>query len=173
MEQLPLDPGETVTASYRQSPVALVPYVLVTAAMAVGSALALVLSIRGTDGTLSVALDAAGSLLLGLALVTLLVGWLTYRRTRIVVTSEHVLLVLQLTLFNQSVTSVRLARVVDVFGKRNGVTQTIFNYGRVEIETFGEEDFLSFAPVSSPEAIAAVIESAHATYVAAHPGQAV
>lgn len=172
-DDLPLDPGETVTASYRQSPVALVPYVLVAGALAAGAAVALPLSIRITNGSLSVALNAAGSLLVGLTVATLAAGWLTYRRTRLVVTTQHVYLVLQVTPFNRSTTSVRLARVVDVFGRRAGITQTLFDYGRVEIETLGDDDFFGFSPVSSPETVARAVENPHDAYAQAYPGQSV
>ena len=81
MIDLPLDHGESITASYRQAPVALVPYVLVAAARSLGAGLAAGLNLTVANPILATAFNAASSWLTGLVLVVLRAGFLTYRRT--------------------------------------------------------------------------------------------
>ena len=69
-----LDPGKTITASYRQSPVALTSYVLVAAALALGAGLAAGLNLTVVNPAIATAFNAASSLLIGLVLVVLLPG---------------------------------------------------------------------------------------------------
>ncbi len=173
MNEVPLEPGETITAVYRLHWIALVPYILMGAAAAAGAGLCAYLSTVSGEplGNLFVLLWLLLTLIAG---VTLVIGWLLYRRSRLVITNLHVFTLLQRTLFGQSLTGVTLASVTNAQGKRIGILATFFNYGEVSVQTVGGSiDFLSFTPVGAPEYVALEIDYAHEAFVKANPGQSV
>jgi uncharacterized membrane protein YdbT with pleckstrin-like domain len=89
------------------------------------------------------------------ALLLLYLGWFIYTRTEVIITEKHLVDVTQKTFFSRDVSQLEIARVQDVTDKRNGVLQTIFNYGEVIIQTAGEEDFFKLENLPHPDKTAA------------------
>ena len=173
MNHVPLESGEIIIKTYRFHAIVLVPYILATVGLSIGAATAFIWSMISFDPMLSLFFLIATVFLLGLGLIVLLVGVLVYARSRLIITNRHVHTLIQRTLFNQGLTSNTLASVTDAQGLRTGVLETIFNYGKVRVATFGGRDFFSFQPIGAPEYVAVAINDAHEAFVAAHPGQAV
>ena len=106
--------------------------------------------------------------------VTLLIGWLLYRRSHLTITNLHIFTLLQRTLFSQALTDVTLASVTNARGERIGILSTILNYGQVSVQTIGGSiDYLSFTPVGAPEYVALEVTYAHEDFVKTNSGQAV
>lgn len=168
MNRIPLEPGETITATYRLSFLYLVRYVLLGGACVAGASLAIAM------GIFSFGFFELGVFLLFVGAVILIVGWLTYRRSRLVITSLHVYDQLQATLFSENLRSLSLASITNAEGDRSGFLNTLFNAGKVSVQTMGGQvDYLSFQPVPAPEYVAVAINDAHEAYVNAHPLQSV
>lgn len=84
----------------------------------------------------------------------LYMGWFIYSRTEVIITDKHLVDVTQKTFFSRDVSQLEIGRVQDVTDKREGVLQTVFNYGAVIIQTAGEKDFFELHNLPGPDKIA-------------------
>ncbi len=169
MNNIPLEPGETVTAVFRLHPIVLVAPILVAVSLSIGAAVALWVGIR-----FGMPFVLAGAVLFGLAATALLIGLHTYAATKLVLTNIHVFSLFKDTLFSETLTTIALAQVTNSRGIQAGITQSVFQYGAVTIQTQGGTlDFLKFQPVARPEFVAVAINDAHEAFVRANPYQSV
>jgi membrane protein YdbS with pleckstrin-like domain len=84
----------------------------------------------------------------------LFMGWFIYSRTEVIITDKHLVDVTQKTFFSRDVSQLEIARVQDVTDKREGILQTVLNYGTVIIQTAGEKDFFELKNLPHPDKIA-------------------
>ena len=84
-----------------------------------------------------------------LFLATLLYVWMDYYLDILLITSQRILIIEQKGLFNRQVTAVPLERVQDITVRKRGILQTFFDFGDIQIQTAGEENY-SMKDVSHP-----------------------
>lgn len=160
-------PGETVTSTFRLSPVALVIPVLVAAALSAAGGVAMVLYVVIPSPTYSMALALLAIFAIGLAGVILLVGYLTYRRTVLLLTNLRVIVNHQRSLFGSDIETNLLRSVQDARADVS-LLGDFLGYGSVTVQTQGGvSDFQSFGPVSRPRDVVYAINSAVAVVPAA------
>ncbi len=107
----------------------------------------------------------AGLLALLLALFTYVPIWLKSQE-QLVLTEEALLQMLQPTLFASKISQLNLKHVADV-SVRQGLFGGMFGYGKITVETPGEQDDYGFYMVPNAEAAAKQIIEAHENYQAA------
>lgn len=74
------------------------------------------------------------------------------------VTDQRVVDVVKPTPLRFHMSAADLVELEDVTTSRNGIFQTLFDYGSLECQTAGERGHFSFRGVPNPRAIAAVVE---------------
>jgi len=151
-----LDPGETIQRVIHRSLFDLLPTIIVSAVLALaGGGLAYVAGrFPGTVPFPPIVTLALISLMIGLAALIFLVGWFVYQRNVLVFTNVHLVQVEQLALFQRRVSQLSFVRVEDVTGRREGLLQTVFNYGDVQVQSAGEQEKFIFQNAPRPEALA-------------------
>lgn len=80
--------------------------------------------------------------------------WLIHYLNVGIVTTEHVVEICQESLFSRKISQLGLDKIQDVSAEQKGITQTMFNYGHVDIQTAGELPNFNFKDVPNPNDIA-------------------
>ena len=92
-----------------------------------------------------------------LAFLIILVATYIFRQNRLTITDRNITQVLQNGLFNRKVSQLNIHNVEDVTAVQNGVLQTIFNYGSLNIETAGEQVNFHYTYCPNPGFYAKII----------------
>lgn len=74
-----------------------------------------------------------------------------------IVTTKRIINIEQTGLFGRTVSELRLYRIQDVTATVNGFTNTMFNYGDVQVQTAGEIERFVFEEIPRPNEIAKAI----------------
>ncbi|MDQ3158584.1 MAG: PH domain-containing protein [bacterium] len=90
-----------------------------------------------------------------------LISAILYRSNVIYITNEKIAQVLYLSVFNRKVSQLNIGDVQDVTVQQKGILASTFNYGRLVIETAGEQQNYTFSFVPDPSQAAKVIIQAH------------
>jgi hypothetical protein len=171
-KKLPIDADEKVLAIFKHHWFAYVSIWIVT--------LAIVFCIFGlayllTSGADSSVATYRGEILAGAGLFScfiILAGIVpVYLRSKeqLVLTEEALLQVLQPTIFSSKVDQLSLQHVTDV-AVHQDFFGTMFGYGKVTVETPGEQNNYDFSAVPDPQAAARQISAAHENFDAALQG---
>lgn len=73
-----------------------------------------------------------------------------WRRNKIIITTNHIVDIDQIGLFNRSVSTLHLDEIQDISAKINGPVQTALKYGTIIIQTAGERENFIFDYVPNP-----------------------
>lgn len=151
-----LDPGEKITRIIHRHPLTLLPTVLTTLLLII-----VAVAFAYAEGRFpasipfpSLIVVALVAILLVLAAIIFLIGVFVYQRNLLIFTNVHLLVAEQYGLFSHRISQVAFVRVQDVTGTRKGISQTIFNYGDVEIESAGAEEKFIFRGAPDPQELA-------------------
>lgn len=74
-----------------------------------------------------------------------------------IVTTKRVINIEQTGLFGRTVSELRLYRIQDVTATVNGFTNTMFNYGDVQVQTAGEVEHFVFEQIPQPNKVAKTV----------------
>ncbi|MEX2006589.1 MAG: PH domain-containing protein [Candidatus Saccharimonadales bacterium] len=164
-----IEPGEhLVTVIYRH-PIGLIGiYAVALAGLAalIGLTFAISGSTPGKIPERLFGLLAGGSIFIiaFLALVFLAAVYV-YRQSRMVVTDQSLVQVLQSALFSRKVAHLSMSNVEDVKVEQRGILPMIFNYGTLTVETAGAVENFIFAFCPNPHKYASRILEARQLYV--------
>ncbi len=169
---------ETKVADVRRHPIGLF-FIYIQAFFALGLAMVLIFGFlgdalgfigqEGSSGAQAVAyLFAAISA--GLVILYLLLATRIYLASQLIVTNDNVTQVMQVGLFDRKVSEISMENVEDVTAQQKGILPTIFNYGRLHIETAGEQNNYNFIYCPNPNAYAKAIQDARVTFLKLHGG---
>jgi uncharacterized membrane protein YdbT with pleckstrin-like domain len=73
-------------------------------------------------------------------------------------------------LFHSQVDQVSLGRIQDVSGLQSGFIQTLLDFGKVTIQSAGEQKQFIFQHLPAPKSLADYILAAHEQYLKDNPG---
>ena len=176
-ETLPIDPDEKVLAVYRHHILAyLIPILLAVTVIAVVVGLTMLMTSQTSLGAEPIigeryqrqAFGIAIALSVATVIFTFIPVWLRLQE-HIVLTDEAVLQVLQPGLFASKVSQTGLERIADV-SVRQDFLGTIFGYGKLSIETPGEQDNYEYTYLPNARSAAREIIDAHENFAAALGG---
>lgn len=102
-----------------------------------------------------------------IAIAVFFTAWISYYLNVIIVTPEHLIDISQTGLFNRKVSEQSLLRVQDVSARVQGLLQTFFRYGTVEVETAGDIPNFEIQNVPYPTRVANKILQLHEELVQA------
>lgn len=112
----------------------------------------------------------AGAILIILAIGTSFVAEYIYKSNLLIITNENIIQILRFSLFNTQTSQLNLAKIQDVSVDQQGIIQTFFNYGTIEIETAGEASNFRFPFTPHPNIVAKYIIEAHEDFVKTNKG---
>lgn len=98
----------------------------------------------------------------------MLIAAVIYNNSVVFVTSEKIVQVLYISLFNRKISQLGIGDVQDVTVQQVGIFPRIFNYGTLVVETAGEQQNYTFTYTPRPYESAKAIVGAHEKDVAAH-----
>ena len=162
-----LDPGETITRVVHRHILDVIPTLLLSLLLALGAAgLAYFMGRYQQSIPFPPLLTAALiSIMLVISVIIFVVSLYVYRRNVLVFTNIHLIQVEQLALFQRRVSQLSFLRVEDVTGRREGLLQTIFNYGDVQVQSAGEQEKFIFKNAPNPELLADQALQIHEQYM--------
>lgn len=173
VEQITED--EIKIADVRRHPIGLI-FIYLQTFVAVGLSLGLIFyflpdssQTLGVDNsTAQGALSLLAIITITLAIIFMILATRIYNASQLIITSENVTQVTQVGLFHRKVSELSMENVEDVTAHQKGIFQTIFNYGRVHVETAGEQDNYNFIYCPNPSAYAKAIQDARVEFIKKH-----
>lgn len=116
----------------------------------------------GVDGSAVQAVMAlVGLVLVTLAIAVTFISAYLYKTNVLLVTSDKLAQVLNVSLFNRKISQLSIGDVQDISVHQNGFFPRILNYGTIFIETAGEQSNLKFTFAPDPYKKSKVIVNAH------------
>jgi uncharacterized membrane protein YdbT with pleckstrin-like domain len=163
-----LNSDEHIITVVHRSVIGLI-YIYLFALGAVTALLALaVLAFPTIFSTLSVnsnmLLFAGAIFAVALVFFILFIATYVYRQSKLIVTDQNLIQILQNGLFARKVSRLSVSNVEDVSADVQGVLQTIFNYGTLTVETAGEMRNFVFPYCPNPNKYADQILDARQAY---------
>lgn len=107
-----------------------------------------------------------------IGLIAWIAAWV-YLRNTFFMTNESVVQELQFNLFSRKEQTVSLGSIEDVSYRRNGILQTMFNYGSIRLSTEGEETTYRFMYVDNPKRQTAILTNAVEAFKNGRPVESV
>ncbi|HVU59577.1 MAG TPA: PH domain-containing protein [Candidatus Saccharimonadales bacterium] len=163
-----MQPGEKLICEIKRHPIGLIlgPY-LVAAFLTVLAVLAIVLApmyrADVSDQTLMGIMLGAGLVIVAM-LLYVYVATMIYTANRWIITSDSLTQILQTGLFDSEMSQLSLEDLEDVTVNKNGLLQTLFNYGTLHCETAGERSKFVFIYCPSPDQYARDILAAREAF---------
>jgi uncharacterized membrane protein YdbT with pleckstrin-like domain len=105
---------------------------------------------------------------MGFGLFFLLLATRIYQASQLIITNDNVTQIMQVGLFHRKVSEISMENVEDVTAHQRGIFQTFFNYGRVHVETAGEQNNYDFIYCPNPNAYAKAIQDARVRFLKLH-----
>jgi uncharacterized membrane protein YdbT with pleckstrin-like domain len=163
-----LNSDERIITVVHRSVIGLI-YIYLFALGAVTALLALaVLAFPTIFSTLSVSsnmlLFAGAIFSVALVFFILFIATYIYRQSKLIVTDQNLIQILQNGLFARKVSRLSVSNVEDVSADVQGILQTIFNYGTLTVETAGEMRNFVFPYCPNPNKYADQILDARQAY---------
>jgi hypothetical protein len=118
-------------------------------------------SVHMAPSDITVAAIGLGVILTVLALLFGYVAAFLYVNNRIICTSEKMVQIRYFSLFNRKVSQLSIGDVQDVTARKNGILATIFGFGKISIETAGEQDNYEFPLAEDAEEYCKIMVQAH------------
>lgn len=172
--KLPIDPDEKLLAVYKHHAFAYI-LPLIIALFIIGVTLGLTVLMTRSDGISGepiissdyqqVAYLIAGAFSIAVLVFTYIPIWLRLQE-RLILTDEAILQVLHTSLFTDKVSQTSLARIADVSVNQDFLGN-VFGYGRLTIETPGEQNNYIYPYLGDPQTAARQIIEAHENFAAA------
>lgn len=163
--QLNLSKGEFVLSAIRRHPIGLFKIWGIGLAL-IGAFLAMYYVLFAASGASSDIRGFSPVALLVVFIMALLVTFGTmaatyvYMANRFYLTNESVIQEIQDTLFSKHEQTVSLVNIEDASFKKNGIVQTLLNYGTIRLSTEGDETTYRFSYVSNPKRQIAILNNA-------------
>lgn len=151
-----LDPGEVITRVIHRHILDVLPTLLLALLLALGSTVLAYIMGRYPESTPfpPVLMTALISIMFVIAMIIFIVAIYVYSRNVLVFTNIHLVQVEQLALFQRRVSQLNFKRVEDVTGRKQGILQTLFNYGEFQVQSAGEQEKFIFKNAPDPEVLA-------------------
>ncbi len=173
--KLPIGNDEKIIGVYRHHVMAYILPVLLALSMILVIwvlVLSLTTNTTGDEGLTSVTGGMSEYIYYGAGIFSVLILVFTYipvwikMQEQIVLTDEALLQMLQTSLFSDKVSQLSLQHVADI-SARQGFWGNMFGFGKLTIETPGEQANYEFSFLSDPNAVAREVSEAHENFIAA------
>ncbi len=157
-----VDDDETLLAVIKRHPFGIIK-IYIQAAVGLAGAMALIAFVlpdlvqSDSNTGLYVAM-LIGVLVIGaIMLIILMIATVIYYQSKIVVTTKTITQTLQLSLFSKKTSQLAVTSIEDVTSNKKGFFSTVFNFGRLMVETAGEQENFHFDYCPHPDHYAKLI----------------
>lgn len=107
-------------------------------------------------------------ILLGFMVLLLFVATIIYNQSKIVVTDKTITQTIQIGLFNKKVSQLAVSSIEDVTAQKSGIFPTLLNFGRLLIETAGEQENFHFDYCPNADHYAKLILETRQAFMSRH-----
>jgi len=114
------------------------------------------------------ALFALTIVVVGFMVVIMLIATIIYYKSSFVITDQSIRQTLQISLFNKKISQLDVAQIQDVTAEKRGFLPTFLNYGRLLVETAGEQENFHFDYCPNPDHYAKIILDSRQLYLSGH-----
>ncbi|MFZ1360611.1 MAG: PH domain-containing protein [Candidatus Saccharimonadales bacterium] len=173
---LNLSEGEYVINAIRRHPIGLVGIYAVTA-MLITLTLGGLMLYPSFVASSTALLPSVTTLIMPVLLFILLIaigGYIAayvYQNNRFFLTNESVIQEIQVSLFSHNEQTVSLGNIEDASYRRQGIMQSLFNYGSIRLSTEGDETTYRFQFVEDPKKQIAILNNAVESFKHGRPVQ--
>jgi hypothetical protein len=163
--KLNLSEGEYVISDVRRHPIGLFQiwfFVLIIIA-AIVSLFAVYMASEYSHGSTAIPPTVLGGIILLVSVLALIGGYIgtfVYTANRFYLTNESVIQNIQTSLFSNREQTVSLGNIEDASYTKDGIIQSIFNYGQIRLSTQGDETTYRFNYASRPAEQVSVLNNA-------------
>jgi uncharacterized membrane protein YdbT with pleckstrin-like domain len=172
-----INPDETKIADVRRHPIGLL-FIYIQLFLGLGLSLFMIFAflpslfsvVNVEENTLNAIALLFALIVCSLGVIFLILATRIYQASQLIITNDNVTQVMQVGLFHRKVSELSMENVEDVTAHQKGILQTLFNYGRVHIETAGEQNNYDFIYCPNPNAYAKAIQDARVTFLKLHGG---
>jgi uncharacterized membrane protein YdbT with pleckstrin-like domain len=88
-----------------------------------------------------------------------------YQQSKLIISNKNLTQIIQKGLFRRQVSELSMADVEDVSAAKNGILQTVFNYGDLVVETAGETEKFQFDFCPRPDFYGKVVLDARQKFI--------
>ena len=168
-----INPNEKVVAVIKKHPFGIIKlYVSAVLGLILAGGLLLFLMSelvpREDNPSIYAALFAITIFVVGFMVVIMLIATIIYYKSSFVITDQSIKQTLQISLFNKKISQLNVAEIQDVTAEKKGVLPTFFNYGRLLVETAGEQENFHFDYCPNPDHYAKIILDSRQLYLSGH-----
>ncbi len=168
-----INPNEKVVAVIKKHPFGIIKlYVSAVLGLILAGGLLLFLMSelvpREDNPSIYAALFALTIFVVGFMVVIMLIATIIYYKSSFVITDQSIKQTLQISLFNKKISQLNVAEIQDVTAEKKGVLPTFFNYGRLLVETAGEQENFHFDYCPNPDHYAKIILDSRQLYLSGH-----
>ncbi len=119
------------------------------------------LGITSDLGPIKILIAVIGGLLTILSVVATAISAYLYKASVVLLTSEKIVQILYVSLFNRKISQLSIGDVQDVTVKQTGILAHLFKYGTIIIETAGEQQNYTFTFAPDPYEASKQIVGSH------------
>jgi hypothetical protein len=123
---------------------------------------------REDNPNIYAAVGALAVVIVGFMVVIMLVATIIYYKSNFVITDQSIKQTLQISLFNKKISQLDVAQIQDVTAEKKGFLPTFLNYGRLIVETAGEQANFHFDYCPNPDHYAKIILDSRQLYLSGH-----
>jgi uncharacterized membrane protein YdbT with pleckstrin-like domain len=168
-----INPNEKVVAVIKRHPFGIIKLYIsaVLGLILAGGLLLFVMSDlvpREDNPDIYAAVGALAVVVVGFMIVIMLLATIIYYKSSFVITDQSIKQTLQISLFNKKISQLNVAEIQDVTAQKKGVLPTFLNYGRLLVETAGEQENFHFDYCPNPDHYAKIILDSRQLYLSGH-----
>ncbi len=123
---------------------------------------------REDNPNIYAALGALAVVVVGFMIVIMLIATIIYYKSNFVITDQSIKQTLQISLFNKKISQLDVSQIQDVTAEKKGFLPTFLNYGRLIVETAGEQVNFHFDYCPNPDHYAKIILDSRQHYLSEH-----
>jgi uncharacterized membrane protein YdbT with pleckstrin-like domain len=123
---------------------------------------------REDNPNIYAALGALAVVVVGFMIIIMLIATIIYHKSNFVITDQSIRQTLQISLFNKKISQLDVAQIQDVTAEKKGFLPTFLNYGRLLVETAGEQENFHFDYCPNPDHYAKIILDSRQLYLSGH-----
>ncbi|HVX58581.1 MAG TPA: PH domain-containing protein [Candidatus Saccharimonadales bacterium] len=171
-DQALIEPGEVIETVVHRHPIGIVGIYVEMITGIVVVLIGVALALAGTFGKLPTDAKAwvgmGAFLLIGFLVIILLVSSYVYRASRIIITDQSLVAVVQQAIFSRKISRLSMSNVEDVTAEQRGILPSMLNFGTLTIQTAGQEDNFIFPFCPRPNDVADQILACRQAYARKH-----
>ena len=123
---------------------------------------------RDNNSGLYAAGGIVAAVIIAFMALVMVISTIIYYKSNFVITDRSITQTLQISIFEKKVSQLDVSRIQDVTVEKHGLLETYLNYGRLLVETAGEQENFHFDFCPNPDHYARLILDSRQNYLEGH-----